>query len=76
MPKIPIPDGSILEKFEKYRVIGERQVWRYKKRFFSWDGLHGEIEVFDANGIHLGAIHPITGVQTKKAVKGRTLNVR
>ena len=76
MSYIPIPENSILDGYEKYRVIGDRQVWRHKKRFFTWDGLHGEIEVFDANGYHLGAINPLTGELVKEPVKGRTLNVR
>lgn len=78
MSYIPIPDGSILDNFEFYRVINKRKVYTNtkKSRFYSWDELHGEVEVFDANGFHLGALDPMTGKLIKDAVKGRTLNVR
>ncbi|WP_052716546.1 colicin E3/pyocin S6 family cytotoxin [Magnetospira sp. QH-2] len=31
-----------------------------KKRYYVWDSQHGEIEVHDARGRHLGAVDPIT----------------
>jgi len=72
------PEGSILEKYEFYRIIDGRKVWRStnKKRYYSWDSQHGEIEVFNSCGLHLGVVDPISGIQTKEAVAGRELNVR
>ena len=42
---------------------------------YTWDSLHGEIEVFDRRGHHLGAAHPVSGVLFKGAVKGRKIDV-
>jgi len=44
-----------------------------KLRYYSWDHLHNEIEVFDKLGKHLGAMDPTTGKIIKEAVKGRIL---
>jgi hypothetical protein len=38
---------------------------------YTWDSLHGEIEVFDALGYHLGAADAVTGDMIKEAVAGR-----
>lgn len=45
-----------------------------QQRFFEWDHTHGEIEVYDRNGNHLGAMDPATGELIKPAVKGRDMN--
>ena len=37
--------------------------------------LHGEIEVFNARGKHLGAMDPVTGEMIKSAVPGRAIDV-
>jgi len=73
-----LPKGTILDNYIYYRVINGHKVWckENKKRYFSWDSLHGEIEVFDLNGKHLGALNPFTGQKIKDAKKGRHLNVR
>ena len=46
------------------------------RQFFTWDHTHREIEVWDRNGKHLGAIDPVTGEHRKPPVRGRTINVR
>ena len=43
------------------------------KQYYTWDHTHGDIEVFDRNGKHLGSMNPNTGVIHKPAVPGRTL---
>ena len=45
------------------------------QRFYSWDNLHNEIEVFDRLGKHLGVMDPTTGEMIKSAVKGRWLKL-
>jgi hypothetical protein len=57
-------------------VNGEQR-WRSPcgKRILTWDSLHGEIEVFNARGKHLGVLHAVTGIQIKGAVKGRSIDV-
>ena len=45
------------------------------QKFYSWDNLHNEIEVFDRHGKHLGVMDPTTGEMIKAAVKGRRLKL-
>ena len=44
-------------------------------QFYQWDYTHGDIEVYNKRGEHLGCIDGITGEWTKPAVKGRTIDV-
>jgi hypothetical protein len=39
------------------------------------DGLHGEVEVYDSRGRHLGVAEPIKGQLIKPARRGRTIDV-
>lgn len=43
------------------------------KQYYQWDYTHGDIEVYDRNGIHLGSMEPNTGIMHKPPVPGRTL---
>ncbi len=71
----PRPSPCILDGLEVIRIMSRRKVWRSADgtRLFTWDSLHGEVEVFTAKGNHIGAIHPVTGKFIKEAVKGRKL---
>ena len=40
------------------------------KRFFQFDYTHGDVEVYNGRGQHLGSAGPETGVMTKPAVPG------
>ena len=42
---------------------------------FEWDELHGEIEVYNKRGRHLGALDAVTGSLIKPAVRGRSIDV-
>lgn len=72
-----IPKPSILDVCDylgfKYGCLR----WRTPdgKRIYTWDSLHGEIEVFNCRGKHLGVIDPMTGLPLKPAVAGRTIDV-
>lgn len=44
-------------------------------RYYEWDNLHNEIEVFNKQGRHLGAMDPTTGEMIKDAVPGRTIDI-
>ena len=70
----PDSEASILDAYE--RVAGRKR-WRSTdgSRLFEWDALHGEVEVYNARGWHLGVIHPVTGDWIKSAVKGRRIDV-
>jgi hypothetical protein len=41
----------------------------------TWDALHGEIEVFDLRGRHIGVLDAIAGDILKPARKGRRIRV-
>jgi hypothetical protein len=46
-----------------------------RKRLYTWDGLHGEIEAFNRRGVHMGALDPLTGVFIKGEDKRKKLDV-
>ena len=75
MPYAPRPKPCFLDQFEVYKVIDGRKIYRSKDRYFSWDELHGEIEVFDRRGFHLGALDAVSGALIKDAKRGRRLHV-
>jgi hypothetical protein len=72
-----IPKPSILDGMEYLGAVNGKKRWRSpdRKRIYTWDALHGEIEVFNARGKHLGVVDPVTGEPTKDAVRGRTIDV-
>jgi hypothetical protein len=71
------PKPSYLDECDFVGWLNGDRRWRSKdgKRIYTWDSLHGEIEVFNRRGRHLGAADAVTGVLTKPAVKGRTIDV-
>jgi len=42
---------------------------------YTWDSLHGEIEVFNKRGKHIGVVDAVSGELIKDAVKGRSIDV-
>jgi hypothetical protein len=40
-----------------------------------WDGLHGEVEVYNRRGKHLGVADAISGELIKPAINGRCIDV-
>lgn len=66
-----------MDECESLGFVHGAQRWRSVdgRRLYTWDDLHGEIEVFNKRGFHLGAADPITGVVFKPAVKGRRIDV-
>ena len=75
MPYQPKPKNGFLNQFEFYKVIDGRKVYRSKDRFYSWDELHGEVEVFNKTGYHMGSVDAVSGEKKKDAVKGRRLHL-
>ena len=73
----PRPVPCFLDDCELFGVRDGRKVWRLSESdyFYTWDSLHGEIEVFNVRGRHMGALHAVTGTFAKEPVKGRRLNV-
>ncbi|HXA40009.1 MAG TPA: colicin E3/pyocin S6 family cytotoxin [Phenylobacterium sp.] len=76
MPK-SIPTPSILDELESLGAPYGRRRWRSHggRRLYEWDSLHGEVEVYNGRGEHLGALDPVTGDPVKNAVPGRTIDV-
>ncbi len=72
------PEPCFLDRQEKYKVVQGRQIWTniHRTRFYTWDSMHGEIEVYDARGSHLGVLDAIMGYLTKPAVRGRKIDVK
>lgn len=70
------PKPCFLDNCVFYKVSGGRKIWRNPEgdRYYTWDSLHGEIEVFNFKGRHLGALYP-DGTFKKNAVKGRKIDV-
>ena len=75
MPYIPKPTPCYLDGLESHKVINGRKVYRSGRFLYTWDELHGEIEVFDRRGRHMGALDGTTGEQIKPAKAGRRLHV-
>ena len=72
----PIPEDCILHKCKSLGARGGKKRWlsEDEKRIYTWDSLHGEIEVYNLRGLHLGVID-CDGDLTKEAVKGRKIDV-
>ena len=77
MGHIVLTSPNFLEDCIYLKVIDGRKVWRSidGSRLYTWDELHGEIEVFNKRGRHLGSADKYDGCIIKDAVKGRRLNV-
>lgn len=76
MGGIPKPDPSIVSGFKVSFVEGNRKYYfdPEEQLYYSWDSLHGEFEVFNRRGFHLGSVCPTTGITLKPAVRGRRIN--
>ena len=72
-----VPEPSVLDDFEAIGAVNGVKRWRSDRgnRLYTWDTLHGEVEVFNKRGKHLGALDPNTGEWIKLAVPGRTIDV-
>ncbi len=74
---IPIPRPSFLDSCELLGAFNGERRWRSKdgNRLYTWDSLHGEIEVFNKRGKHLGVIDAVHGNLIKEPVRGRKIDV-
>ena len=77
MAGIPIPKPCTLlnDCLSLGAFDGERR-WKSitGDRLYTWDSLHGEVEVFNRRGKHLGVMN-CGGEYIKEAKKGRKINV-
>lgn len=74
MTYTPPPRGGFVENLMRVSHEGERRWKDESGRIYTWDGLHGEFEVFNRRGWHLGALG-VDGRATKEPVKGRRIDV-
>jgi len=74
LPPIPIPsDSPFLQDLEYVGSPHGRRRYRGTRRLYEWDSQHGELEVYDNRGNHLGAADVMTGELIKDAVRGRRI---
>lgn len=71
----PPPKTGFVERLERMAYQGETR-WRdsISGRLYTWDRTHGEFEVFNERGRHIGVVNQ-DGVLIKDAVKGRKIDV-
>lgn len=71
------PNPCYLDDMDDLGFENGNRLWRSqcKRQYFTWDSRHGEIEVFNRRGEHLGALDAVTGEFIKDAVEGRSINV-
>jgi hypothetical protein len=76
LPSVPRPSPCFLDQMVKVPRRGVQR-WRNEggDRYYEWDEMHGEIEVYDRRGWHLGTLNAVTGVKEKDPVKGRRIDV-
>ncbi len=77
MTRLPIPTPSYLDFAEYLGFVHGAKRWRSQcgQRLYTWDAYHGEIEVFNKRGRHIGVFDALTGKMIKEAVKGRKIDV-
>ena len=76
MVRKAIPKPSILDNLGVVGIEGGRKVYKdvVEGVYYTWDSLHGEVEVFRKSGVHIGVANPVTGVLIKPAVRGRRIS--
>jgi hypothetical protein len=76
LARVPRPKPCFLDRQIKLHLDGVQR-WRREdgKRLYEWDDLHGEIEVYDRRGFHLGSLNALTGRREKGPRRGRRIDV-
>jgi hypothetical protein len=77
VPPIPRPTPCFLNEMEDLGAYGGRKRWRSRdrKELYEWDSTHGEVEVYNLRGRHLGVADPVTGELIKPARRGQRIDV-
>jgi hypothetical protein len=72
----PVPKPSVLDRCRVVGIERGRKIYKDDEEqiFYTWDSLHGELEVFNRRGRHIGAASPETGRIIKPAVRGRRIS--
>jgi hypothetical protein len=74
MPYQPMPADCFLRELDSIGVRSGRTTYCRGKRLFQWDELHGEVEVYNSRGKHLGVVDT-SERWIKDAVRGRQIDV-
>ena len=74
---VSIPNPSFLDNCVRLKTMNGERRWGNVDgtRIYTWDSLHGEIEVYNARGTHVGVADAVSGLPIKAAVKGRRIDV-
>jgi len=74
-PGTPDPDDpEFLKQLKRVKSKAGRRRWVDSKgRIYEWDSRHGELEVYNKRGRHIGVRDPKTGKWTKPRVPGRRI---
>jgi hypothetical protein len=75
--KKTIPKPCFLDNCESIGAFSGERRWRSHdgERIYTWDALHGEIEVFNKRGRHIAVLDKDGIPNGKGAVKGRSIDV-
>ncbi|OME75935.1 hypothetical protein BK120_30185 [Paenibacillus sp. FSL A5-0031] len=79
--EVPFKDYPVVEFLALHRTNHRwKKEWihtdKKKRRYYHKDPLHGEVEVYDKNGYHIGVLTPQGDHHpTKGKVEGRTINI-
>lgn len=67
--------STFLTAQEKLKHKGDPR-WRSvdKSRYYTWDSLHGEIEVFNKRGQHIAVLNADGTLSNKQPEQGRTMD--
>lgn len=76
MGGVPKPTPSILDGLKVAMIESGRKVYYNATEdvYYTWDTMHGEVEVFNRRGRHIGVADPVSGLMIKPAVRGRKIN--
>lgn len=72
---VPVPNSGFIKDLEYLGIPAGRRRYRSRDRIYEWDSLHGELEVYNNRGRHLGVVDAETGEMFKPAVRGRRIDV-
>jgi hypothetical protein len=76
MGRVPIPKPGFLDRCTYLGYREGNRVWRDGDgSLYTWDGLHGEVEMFNSRGEHLAALDAVTGRRINPPRKGRRIRV-
>jgi hypothetical protein len=73
----PVPNPSFLDDCEYLGFVHGAQRWRSRdgRYLYTWDSLHGEVDVFSPRGEHRGVMDAVRGQWIKDAIRGMRINV-